>query len=133
MAPLQENPTSRGAERIRTAVCERSTDVGGNTPRRSLYFIQEGDRGPIKIGIAHEVDVRLSGLQTGNPRPLRLLLSCPVPEGTEARLHERLARHCIRGEWFRPVEAVHRALEACHEAYIIGPLLDVGLDFEAIG
>jgi hypothetical protein len=110
----------------------RPGDVSVVAGKRAVYFIQEGARGPIKIGVAADPVGRMHDFQVGNSRPLNLLLACDAPEGTERRLHARLASDRIRGEWFRPTDAVHRALEACHEAYVVGPLLSVELDFEAV-
>ena len=74
-----------------------------------VYFIQQWEgykcRGPIKIGIADDVDARLGELQVANPRRLTILFRCPFPSRAEARaaeqdLHRRLAHLNIRGEWF---------------------------------
>lgn len=87
-----------------------------------LYFIQEGEDGPIKIGIATDVSARLRGIQSGNPRPLRVLFGTfaghdgsrfalhqgAVVERPEAarwlerRWHKSFAHLCLRGEWFAP-------------------------------
>ena len=69
-----------------------------------LYFIQQG-YGAIKIGIADDPESRLATLQTGNAKPLRLLLAVPfderrVAEQLERDLHASLAKYRIRGEWF---------------------------------
>lgn len=71
-----------------------------------LYFVQEIEDGPIKIGVSAAPLTRLSSLQVANPRPLRLLSSRPGSGADEAELHKRLARHRIRGEWFAPVPDV---------------------------
>jgi len=70
---------------------------------RYVYFIQEGDDGPIKIGktSGHPAN-RMSGVQTGNARALRLLGALPGYTKEETDLHRRFAAHRIRGEWFRP-------------------------------
>jgi hypothetical protein len=62
------------------------------------YFVQGPPLSPVKIGRAADVGARLSALQVGTPHELRVLL---VLDGDrEAELHERFARHRIRGEWF---------------------------------
>ncbi len=67
-----------------------------------VYFIQDGPGGAIKIGVtAGSPQVRLSALQTGNPRRLELLASIPGSSREEAALHERFAALRIQGEWFR--------------------------------
>ena len=72
-----------------------------------LYFIQQNDDGPIKIGITTNVASRLSSVQCGNPQKLNLLFSLPYPSKEHARADERylhfLFEHLkISGEWFEP-------------------------------
>ena len=72
---------------------------------RHLYVVQEGDSGPIKVGIAANAFWRLTELQVGNHRRLNLRA---VFEGkdkrqvfnTEQRVHARLQVYAIGGEWF---------------------------------
>lgn len=67
-----------------------------------VYFVQAGERGPIKVGSATHLRRRLSGLQTGHYEQLHLIASLRDPEGTfEQAVHEYLADAHIRGEWFR--------------------------------
>ena len=76
----------------------------------AVYFIrEEGDDGLIKIGTTTgNPHSRKSALQTGNPRPLRLLVSIPGGPTEEKALHERFAAERVRSEeqigteWFRP-------------------------------
>ena len=67
-----------------------------------VYFIQEGDSGPIKIGVAKNVKTRMNTLQVGNPRTLHLLGTLPAKVGTERVLHNRFRHNRIGGEWFVP-------------------------------
>ena len=74
------------------------TDEGGG----HVYFIQQGEDGPIKIGFSTDVEGRLKSLQTATPYPLVLL---GVMEGnitTEARLHGLFQFCRLSGEWFEP-------------------------------
>jgi hypothetical protein len=66
-----------------------------------IYFVGEGDDGPIKIGITTRLGHRVTGLQTSHPRPLTLLASCPGNRVAEAQLHERFKGDRLLGEWFR--------------------------------
>ncbi len=65
------------------------------------YFIQDGDYGPIKIGISGDVDKRLRCIQSCNPRQVRLL--CAINGDMEMKLHAKFAAFRISGEWFKPV------------------------------
>jgi hypothetical protein len=67
----------------------------------ALYFIQEGEDGPIKIGRG-DPQGRLKGLQTGNPRVLRIRAHVPNEGYTEIFWHAVFADARIRGEWFEP-------------------------------
>lgn len=70
-----------------------------------IYFIVDDYDGPIKIGISKNVDKRLSTLQTGNPRELKLM-AWIVTQGksedheTEQKLHRFFSEYRVRGEWF---------------------------------
>lgn len=74
-------------------------------PFRHVYVVQEGEAGPVKVGIAANAFWRLSELQVGNHRPLKL---CAVFEGDdkraayalEQRVHSALSPFAIGGEWF---------------------------------
>ena len=68
----------------------------------SVYFIQAGEGGSIKIGTSTHPKKRLRGLQTSHDTELRLLAAIEGGEKLEAELHERLAPWHVRGEWFRP-------------------------------
>lgn len=83
-----------------------------------LYFIAEPPApgshakcGPVKIGIASDVNRRIYGLRAGNPRELSVLGSIVFSSRDEARraekaLHDELAAHRMAGEWFAPAPAV---------------------------
>ena len=91
----------------------------GRPRRRSpsnVYVIGEATSGLVKIGAANDSRDRLQGLQTGNPRELRLLHEEPGVGPLERTLHERFAGRHLRGEWFdftdsSPVAAVLAAIE----------------------
>ncbi len=55
-----------------------------------------------KIGIANDVDTRLSQLSTGNPYPLDVvsIYGFPNAETVERALHQRYSDVRVRGEWF---------------------------------
>lgn len=60
---------------------------------------------PVKVGIAIDVEKRLSELQTGNPHKLRIFAKAYAPVGyrareIEGRVHRALASCHTHGEWF---------------------------------
>lgn len=78
-----------------------------------VYFVQQGNDGPIKIGVSGNVDKRIRSLSTSSPLPLRLLAVLPGGRGEEQELHKRLAAHRLGGEWFAPVPAVLAVAGLC--------------------
>jgi len=67
-----------------------------------VYFIQQGDGGPIKIGYTSGLaENRLLALQTANPYPLRLLGSIRnAGKKKESELHKLFEYSRLSGEWF---------------------------------
>ncbi len=69
----------------------------------TVYFVQSGHGGDIKIGLTKNLDERMKGLQGANPVKLVLIGAIPkTAMDTEAQLHARFAAHRTIGEWFRP-------------------------------
>jgi len=81
----------------------------------SVYFIQAGDGGPIKIGVTTDVQDRLSTLQIGSALPLVLLLEVWGGIEQERGYHETFAEHRMRGEWFAPHEDLLAFIEHLKE------------------
>lgn len=72
---------------------------------RRIYFIQEGETGPVKIGLSVDPIKRLTSLQVGRRGRVRLLgvTGGPVTYADEAAIHSELAAHLVEGrEWFAP-------------------------------
>lgn len=65
-----------------------------------VYFVQEGDDGPVKIGTAIDPEQRLAGLQGGNPRQLTIRHIIPGDWTVENSLHLRFHESRLIGEWF---------------------------------
>lgn len=68
---------------------------------QSVYFIRSERCGPVKIGIANDVDARLLSLQTAHPHPLTVI--AVIPNGgklKERELHLQFAGSRLNGEWF---------------------------------
>jgi len=70
----------------------------------TVYFIQAGEDGPIKIGFTRSksVEKRLSDLQHGNAETLVVLASIEGSLIDEKNLHIKFSQFHIRGEWFEP-------------------------------
>jgi hypothetical protein len=66
-----------------------------------VYFVQRGDDGPVKIGLAKDVVKRLDHLISACPDSLTLRAVLPGNADLERMLHSRFAADRIRGEWFR--------------------------------
>lgn len=75
-----------------------------------VYFIQAGDRGPIKIGWSGDVGRRLGELQTANAARLVLLGFVPGTLEDERLWHVRFAEERLEAEWFRPSQALLDAI-----------------------
>jgi hypothetical protein len=67
-----------------------------------IYFIGSRSSGPIKIGFSGQSDLksRLSQLQTSSPEHLEILGSFSGYLKNERKVHDFLALHRLRGEWF---------------------------------
>lgn len=65
-----------------------------------VYFIQQGESGPVKIGYAHDPLKRMGQLQTGNPNDLTLRQVVPGNRRLETNLHHRFRDARVRAEWF---------------------------------
>lgn len=81
-----------------------------------MYFISDGEF--VKIGRSKNIQQRLHGLQSSNPRNLELI-GCHYPEDSmsskkhEKYWHETFAPYKVRGEWFNlPEEAVEYIQES---------------------
>lgn len=75
-----------------------------------VYFMQAGEDGPIKIGIASNLERRLFELQQGHYETLRILASTPGGLSLEREYHRDFAGDRIRGEWFRNSDRIQREI-----------------------
>jgi hypothetical protein len=68
-----------------------------------LYIASEGPNGPVKIGRSVNAGARLASLQTGNPRPLKLIYCCTLSRNdaveAERNLLADLQEFALVGEW----------------------------------
>lgn len=84
--------------------CVHKNDMYTKTKSKCVYFIQEAGflEGAVKIGVSYNPERRLKILQTGNPRPLRIIaLIEGGGKAAEADLHKRFANDRMEGEWFQ--------------------------------
>jgi hypothetical protein len=80
-------------------------------PRSYVYFVRQGERGPIKIGFTRRKVIRFASLQSGNPEPLRLLCCIAGGSRLESLLHRHFAEQRLNGEWFVPNEELLLLIE----------------------
>lgn len=67
----------------------------------TVYFIQQGQDGPIKIGVSKKVKERLRELQVANPFMLRIIFQIRGTIELERALHDRFSQYRLEGEWFK--------------------------------
>ena len=69
-----------------------------------IYFIQQGDDGPIKVGYSTNPEKRLKTLSTASPHSLHLLKVVEGDETLEKRIHTRFAEIRLGGEWLQATQ-----------------------------
>lgn len=80
----------------------------------TIYVIQALPGTPIKIGFTRfeNAKSRVAELQTGNPHPLRVLVTARGRPDHERAAHIALAAHRLTGEWFAWSPATERFVVA---------------------
>lgn len=111
---MPEHEARRLTERIRQAA--REVNVASALARRAdrsekrkpsfLYLMQMGENGPVKIGVAVDVEARRRTLSTAAPWPIRVLYALPNMAHREREMHDRLRHHRLNGEWFEPIPEI---------------------------
>ena len=92
--------------------CKRYAE--GNLPLLngiSVYFIQSGDNGPIKIGITEDVKRRVKDISALNPNAVTLLAYCGGGKELEELLHLAFSAERIKNEWFEPSNRILEVIE----------------------
>lgn len=102
IAACRGGTACRGEDSNLCRIAEHVLRVGNPHLGERVYFAQEGDDGPVKIGSSQDPAERVRILQVGNPRALFLIAWRDVAAGTERRIHNHLAPHLITGEWYEP-------------------------------
>jgi hypothetical protein len=77
-----------------------------------VYFVQalDGD-GHIKIGTAKDVAARIADLQVATPFRLELIGKVEGGRALEQKLHRKLEKFCVGGEWFKPNRDVRNEIQ----------------------
>jgi len=81
-----------------------------------VYGIQSGHF--IKVGVANDIQRRLSDFRLCNPHPIKVVLRRMVPENywIEKRMHALLVHYAIGREWFDcSPEMVRQAYETAYK------------------
>jgi hypothetical protein len=95
----------------------------------AVYFIAQGEGGPIKIGYTtKKATWRLSELQVASPQPLVLLAVIQGDREVEVELHTRFADLRIRGEWFERGDALMDFIEDTSSYAVLYEMRQAGLD-----
>lgn len=68
----------------------------------TIYFVQLGRSGPVKVGMTRNLAVRLQTLQTACHERLHVLASFPGSPELEQEIHALLSDSRLSGEWFNP-------------------------------
>ena len=68
--------------------------------QQDLYIIQATCGGPIKIGVAIDVNSRIKQLQTGNPYELQIVAVYKNAGQFESAIHKMFQLYRLEGEWF---------------------------------
>lgn len=103
----------------------------------TVYFVEEGPGGHIKIGFttARDSGLRRASGQTFNSSLLVEVGAISGYLATEAAIKDFLQDHCIRGEWFErePALAVYRRLDVSSLPKSFAPLQGICHSLAAAG
>lgn len=77
----------------------------------SVYFITCRQTGMVKIGCAYDPFDRLRTLQIGSPTKLKIEALLKGSNKREREIHKLLAKHRVRGEWFRICPAIEAIIK----------------------
>jgi hypothetical protein len=92
---------------------ERGTTLGGRPraerppesptepPELVVYFLKNGKRKSVKIGVSGNVEKRLSSINTAAADKLTCIATVEGGYGKEKALHKQFKAYWIKGEWFR--------------------------------
>jgi hypothetical protein len=109
---IERNATESLEAQILAAEVERAeTRIAQVEAVPQLVYFIGAQSGPIKIGIAGNVQNRLKGLQTGHHEKLELLATCEGGQSLERDYHKRFASRRLNGEWFERCPEIEGEIE----------------------
>ena len=76
-----------------------------------VYFVQDIDGGPIKIGKAVKLSLRLPTLEVASGRRLKVLGVMDGQYETETKCHRMFNHLRVAGEWFNPGDDLLRFIK----------------------
>ena len=82
----------------------------------TVYFVQAGEGGRIKVGYSPYPDQRIDFLRRFNGADIKVLATIEGTRRLEHYIHVHLAAHRAHGEWFNPTPEV---LELCRMAALL--------------
>jgi hypothetical protein len=104
-AQRQRESRAKRLAKARRGYIETEERVGPPKDERGFVYFAQVASGAVKIGCAVDIHRRISQLRTGSHEALTLIAT--IPDGAlEADVQERFATDRIRGEWFRPSQAM---------------------------
>ena len=108
-------PGQKFCQECRESFLEREMRRFQYNPKGWVYFIQDTRTDHIKIGFTHDVQKRMSQLQTASSAEYVLLSAMQGSTRKEAALHEFFAHARVRGEWFEATDELCELIAMCVE------------------
>lgn len=90
-----------------------------------VYFIRQGDSGPVKIGMTQQWSKRQAAIRMYSPNPVTVLALVKCKDRDEMlrlekSLHNLLADDRTQGEWFRPSRRLNKTLALAKKGDVRG-------------
>lgn len=91
-----------------------------NTKGTHVYFVQPVGGGLIKIGLTCDPEARLRELMIWSPVDLQILVVIPGNLQLEQNIHDCFLDAHERGEWFKPIPRLTRAISLLKHGVPVG-------------
>jgi hypothetical protein len=117
-------------QKHRASKCEPTTDRH-RSALGYVYFAIVGDS--VKIGFSKRPLARVGQLATGMSTVPRMIVAIRGRQEHEARIHDIVKRHCIRGEWFKANSVVLRFMARCTAFDTLDEALDGTIEERKVG